>query len=217
MAARRHPSRSRRRNAATLRIIGGRLRGSHIRYHGDPATRPMKDRVREATFNLLGPAVQGKPALDLFAGTGAMGLEAISRGATQVTAVERHFPTVRLIQENAAALSVADRLQVVAGDVFTWLKHDFVAPPQPLVVFCCPPYAFYVEQRDKMLELIAELVQRLAEGSLLVVESDERFDVRELPRAADWDVRCYPPAVISILELNKSPGGQSRQPDTDRR
>ena len=66
---------------AGLRIIGGQFRGRRLTYHGDPLTRPMKDRVREAVFNLLWPGAEGAVAIDLFAGTGALGLEALSRGA----------------------------------------------------------------------------------------------------------------------------------------
>ena len=66
-----------------LRIIGGKFRGRQIEYSGDPVTRPMKDITREACFNLVGAYVDGKAAFDLFAGTGAIGLEALSRGATQ--------------------------------------------------------------------------------------------------------------------------------------
>src|SRR6478736_322408 len=76
-----------------LRIVGGTLRGRKLQYSGDVRTRPMKDRVREAVFNLLGPQVAGSHAIDLFAGTGALGIEAISRGATKATFIERHLPT----------------------------------------------------------------------------------------------------------------------------
>src|SRR5205823_2176218 len=77
---------------AELRIIGGRMRGRKLVYGGDQRTRPMKDRTREAVFNLLGPGVTGTHAIDLFAGTGALGLEAISRGAESATLIEQHFP-----------------------------------------------------------------------------------------------------------------------------
>src|SRR5262245_47435808 len=86
--------RSRRAATKTVenppRIIGGTLRGRKLLFAGDARTRPMKDRVREALFNLLADAVRGKHAIDLFAGTGALGLEAISRGASGATLVERH-------------------------------------------------------------------------------------------------------------------------------
>src|SRR5687768_13415002 len=79
--------------AGKLRIVGGKFRHRLIEYSGDERTRPMKDRVREAVFNLIGPRVVGKRAIDLFAGTGAIGLEALSRGASHAVLLERHFPT----------------------------------------------------------------------------------------------------------------------------
>src|SRR5437660_9716076 len=130
-----------------LRIIGGTLRGRKLQYSGDIRTRPMKDRVREAVFNLLGPQVAGSHAIDLFAGTGALGLEAISRGAAKVTFIERHLPTAKLIEQNAGALGVADRVQVIFGDAFGWTTAYQPAPAPPLTIFCSPPYDFYVDRR----------------------------------------------------------------------
>src|SRR6476661_8043397 len=95
-----------------LRIVGGSMRGRKLKYSGDLRTRPMKDRVREAVFNLLGTQVAGSHAIDLFAGTGALGLEAISRGAAMATFIERHLPTANLIQENASAIGIAERINV---------------------------------------------------------------------------------------------------------
>src|SRR4029077_10034324 len=89
-----------------LRIIGGRFRGRKLAYSGDVRTRPMKDRVREALFNLLGRAVAGKTVIDLFAGTGALALEALSRGASRAVVIEMHRPTARLIVQNAASLAI---------------------------------------------------------------------------------------------------------------
>ena len=74
--------------ATELRIIGGHFRARKLLYHGDPVTRPMKHRVREAIFNLVGLEAKGRHAIDLFAGTGALGLEALSRGATSATFIE---------------------------------------------------------------------------------------------------------------------------------
>src|SRR5262249_42961688 len=99
---RKQPSRQRAnraerdRSEAIVRIIGGEYRGRKLQYSGDIRTRPMKDRVREALFNLIGPNVRGMHAIDLFAGTGALGLEAISRGAAGATFIERHYPTAEL-------------------------------------------------------------------------------------------------------------------------
>ena len=92
--------------ASPPRIVGGTMRGRKLLYSGDLRTRPMKERVREAVFNLVGPAVKGKQAVDLFAGTGALGLEAISRGAARAIFIERHYPTLQLIRRNVQSLGV---------------------------------------------------------------------------------------------------------------
>src|SRR5579871_5940240 len=103
--------------AASPRIIGGHLRGRKLLFNPQPHVRPMKDRVREALFNLIGPAVKGVHAIDLFAGTGALGFEALSRGASGATFAERHFPTADLIKKNAAELGVGDRATIIPANV----------------------------------------------------------------------------------------------------
>jgi len=158
----------------------------------------MKERVREAIFNLLGPAVRGKHALDLFAGTGALGLEALSRGAAQATLFEQHFPTAEIIRRNVATLDVADRTRIVTGDVFLWQRYRDELGREPWCVFCSPPYDFFSQRSEQMLGLIAGLMREAPPESLFVVESDARFDFRTLPDAERWDVRPYPPAVVGI-------------------
>ena len=159
----------------------------------------MKNRVREAIFNLVGPAIRGKHAIDLFAGTGALGLEALSRGAKRATLIEQHFPTAAIIRRNVAALDVAEMSQIVTANVFLWQKTRGDLGPEPWTVFCSPPYDFYVSRSGEMLELIAGLMESAPAGSIFVVESDERFDAGLLPCAKDWDVRRYAPAVVAIV------------------
>jgi 16S rRNA (guanine966-N2)-methyltransferase len=189
----------------TLRVIGGTLRGRPIAYSGDLRTRPMKQRVREATFNLLGTRVRGTHVIDLFAGTGALAWEALSRGAARATLIERHFPTARLIRENAASLALTDRVEIVPGDTFFWAKRlpppDTIPAgeaPAPWLVFCSPPYELYVSHLQPVLELLSSLVAAGPPGSLIVVEADQRFDMSSLPAPYDWDVRTYPPAVLAV-------------------
>jgi 16S rRNA (guanine966-N2)-methyltransferase len=183
-----------------LRIIGGSLRGRKLNYSGDIRTRPMKDRVREAVFNLLGPTVAGSHAIDLFAGTGALGLEAVSRGAVRATFIERHLPTAKLIEQNLAALALGERTEVIFGDAFAWsAAYRPPADAPPLVVFGSPPYDFYVDRKQEMLKLIAHWTKIAPAGSQIVVEADERFDFGLLGAAEIWDVRKYPPAVVGIL------------------
>ena len=181
-----------------LRIIGGALRHRKLLYSGDLRTRPMKDRVREAVFNLLGP-VTGTQAIDLFAGTGALGLEAVSRGAARATFVERHLPTAKLIEQNIAALAIDVPTEVVFGDAFLWTAAFQPDPHMPLTVFCSRPFEFYVERQPAMLELIGRWVALGPVGSQLVVEADERFAFDTLPQPERWDVLTYFPARVGIF------------------
>lgn len=158
----------------------------------------MKDRVREAIFNLLGPSVKELYAIDLFAGTGALGLEALSRGAAGATFVERHFPTADLIQQNIDTLQVTSLCRVVAANTFLWIRKPIDLPVAPWLVLCSPPFDFFVERSDEMLGLIGYFLDRAPEGSRIVVESDERFETDRLPEAEQWDVRVYPPAVVGV-------------------
>ncbi len=159
----------------------------------------MKDRLREAVFNLLGPAIKGKHAIDLFAGTGALALEALSRGAARATLVEQHHPTAEVIRQNVAMLGAEQVSAVVVGNVFIWFRRNPVLGDAPWAVFCSPPYDFYVERADEINELIAGLIEAAPAKSLFVVEADARFDFETLPDPQAWDVRSYPPAVVGIL------------------
>lgn len=183
-----------------VRIIGGRLRGRRLAYSGDVRTRPMKDRVREAIFNLVGPAVQGLHAVDLFAGTGALGLEAISRGAARATLIEQHFPTAKLIRRSVAELGLFDVCEVVTADTFIWWHSCPNLGRLPQLIFCSPPYDLYLTRTTDMVGLASGLLQASPTGSLLVVEADRRFDFAQLPEHERADVRCYPPAVVGLFQ-----------------
>ena len=188
-------------SGSELRIIGGTMRGRKILYTGDPRTRPMKDRVREAVFNLVGPSVKDKMAIDLFAGTGALGFEALSRGAARAVFIERHFPTAAAIRRNAEQLGVAGRCEIVPGDAFIWARRPAQWGDWAWTVFCSPPYDLYQNRQEDLLELLARFAADAPPQSSLVVEADERFEMSLLPRPAEWDVRHYPPAVVGILRV----------------
>lgn len=200
--------------AAELRIIGGKFRGRKLRHEpfrtedDQLVTRPMKHRLRETIFNLVSTEAEGLHAIDVFAGTGALGLEALSRGAAYATFIERHVPTARVIEENMAALGVEDQCKVLVTSAFLWGKRDATnfgdggdAPARSWLVFVCPPYAFFVERQEEMVALITSVMHAAPAGSVIVVESDERFDFTLLAAgdaAEAWDVRPYPPAVVGV-------------------
>ncbi|HMO14809.1 MAG TPA: RsmD family RNA methyltransferase [Pirellulaceae bacterium] len=185
-----------------MRIIGGKYRGRQIEYSGDMRTRPMKDNIREAVFNLVGAWVPGKHVFDLFAGTGAMGIEALSRGAASATFIERHQPTAKLIQKSLQSLGVEEPTSVEFSDTFFWVRQFFKRqqfPVQPWAVFVCPPYQHYLDFGDEMRGLIDSFSSVAPADSLLVVEADAQFSEATLPQPERWRTRLYSPAKICVL------------------
>ena len=196
------PPRAAQARPVGMRIIGGNFRGRKLRYGGDQRVRPMKDRVREALFNLIGPSIKGKHAIDLFAGTGALGLEAVSRGAVSATLTEQHYPTAKILRENVAALEIEPLVETVTADVFVWFRRGPGLPQTPWLVFCSPPYDFYVDRSEDMMQLVGGLIEAAPNQSIFAVESDERLNFELLPNAQEWDVRTYKPAVVGIYRKN---------------
>lgn len=182
-----------------LRIIGGTFRGSKLSYIGDRRVRPMKDRVREAAFNLIHSWVEGSFVLDLFGGTGALGLEALSRKAVGCIFTEQHFPTARIIEQNIRALHLEEKAHVFTGDVFLWYKRRPDLPKDhPWLVFCSPPYSFFNERTQDVFDLLKSLYDQAPAQSVFVVESDTTFDWSAFESLGPWDIREYAPAVLGI-------------------
>ncbi|RDZ29101.1 16S rRNA (guanine(966)-N(2))-methyltransferase RsmD [Lysobacter silvisoli] len=159
-----------------VRIIGGRWRGTRLDVPDAPGLRPSADRVRETLFNWLLPALPGARVLDLFAGTGALGLEALSRGAAAATLVERDPALAAALRATAARLPGGEAAQVVQGDALAWL------PAQPGggydLAFVDPPFAAGLWDA-----VWPALLPKLAPGAWLYVEAP-----RDTPIAlpADW-------------------------------
>ena len=151
-----------------VRIIGGDLRRRIISFPDAEGLRPTPDRVRETLFNWLGQTLYGRTCLDLFAGSGALGFEAASRGAERVVMVEMNRTVLRALQDNAKKLGCAkvslqgqNGLEFVSRDAS---KYD--------VIFLDPPF-----QSDYLPRLLEILPQRLNENGVVYVESGERVDV----------------------------------------
>jgi 16S rRNA (guanine966-N2)-methyltransferase len=172
-----------------MRVVAGAHRGRKLRAPPGTDTRPTADRVREALFSILGP-IDGIDVLDLFAGSGALGIEALSRGAASATFVERDRRAIAAIRANLEGLD-ADA-HVVARDALAWLKTP---PPDAAfgLVLADPPY-------DSAPRLAAALTERLptvvSEEALIVIESDKRTPLLlDLPLT---DERTYGNTRIAI-------------------
>lgn len=184
-----------------MRIIAGERRGHRIDGPKRSGTRPTSDLVRESLFNILREAVVDRFVVDLFAGTGAIGLEALSRGARRALFVERDRDNVGLIHRNVATLRYEDRARVQLADAYRW-AHAFVpADDEPMVVLLDPPYREYEIHAKKVRGLLVDLTTRLPAGSVIAVESGRGLDDRVLPDFEAWDVRRYGGTQVAILTV----------------
>jgi len=150
----------------TLRIIAGELRGRRIKVPTGVAVRPTADHVREALFNILGERVRGARVLDAYAGSGALGLEAASRGAARVSLVEADRGVLAVLRVTISDLGLGDRVTLHAGRVLDLLRQGSVGGPFDLVL-ADPPYD--ADERGPFLELVTPF---LAPGGQVVVERE---------------------------------------------
>lgn len=198
------------RGGSMLRIIAGERRGHKFDGPSDPRrTRATTDLVRESIFNILGEWVLDRPVIDLFAGSGALGLEALSRGAASAVFVEKRRDNAALIARNLATLRFEGRGEVVVGNAYEWAsKHEF-AVDQPVVVFLDPPYSDYETRPKRVFDLLVDLIDRLPAGSMLMAETGRVIDGTVIPDLESWDVRRYGDTRIAFREIGPPPADPS--------
>lgn len=158
-----------------LRIIAGKWRGRRIPFSASEGLRPTPDRVRETLFNWLQFDIAGKNCLDLFAGSGALGLEALSRGAAHVTLVESQASAVLQLRQNLELLA-ADNATVIGMDALAYLRQS--SEQRFDIIFLDPPYQMRLW--NECIALI-EKGQRLAQHGVLYFEQPKKEDAVELP------------------------------------
>lgn len=148
-----------------MRVIAGEAKGRKLKMVSGSSTRPVGERAKEALFSILGERVVGARFLDLYAGTGSVGIEALSRGAQSAVFVDRQRQAVTTIRDNLSHTGLKDRAQVVRGDAFTFLKRGDVEPFD--LIYVAPPQ--YQGLWAKTL-LALEDSTLLAPGGLVVVQ-----------------------------------------------
>jgi 16S rRNA (guanine966-N2)-methyltransferase len=176
-----------------VRVIAGSFGGRLLRAPRGAVTRPTSDRVREATFALLGE-IAGASVLDLFAGAGGLGIEALSRGAARAVFIERDARAVRALRDNLSSLQLAsEQAQVRAADALSALRSARKAAETYDLVFIDPPYS---RASDLGRELSTLLPSLLEPGARVVVESDRRAPL-ELEAELERE-RTYGDTLIRI-------------------
>lgn len=190
-----------------VRVIAGEHRGRRLRTVAGPALRPTLDRVREAIFSILGDEVPGARVVDLFAGTGALGIEALSRGAAFSTFVDRDAHALGVLRENLAELRIASRAAVVRGDLPADLKRVLSAHGPFDIILADPPYRTSLA-RDTLAVLLTE--PWFPGWRCVVVETERGEDLAaSAPASVEADRRVY--GDTAVLILRPAAGEQTRR------
>mgnify|MGYP000870017391 FL=1 len=184
-----------------LRVIGGKARGLLLKTVPGDTTRPITDIVKEALFNILGDEVQDNRVLDLFGGTGAVGIEALSRGAKFAHFLDKGQAAVNTIQANIKHTRFDDQAKVLRADAFSWLAapHSesfdliYVAPPQ------------YKEMWQRAMRLLDEQPQLLSpQGQIIVQINPIEWTDEAYTHFAEFDRRKYGDTLLVFFE-HKNP------------
>jgi 16S rRNA (guanine966-N2)-methyltransferase len=187
-----------------MRIIAGRFRGRKLLPPATDATRPVTDRVKQSVFDILAPIVEGAIVYDCFAGTGSMGLECLSRGASHVTFFEGEPTAAARLKTNIRTLDAEGVSTVIAGDLFRWFAHSTPLDKATLV-FLDPPYRFLNERAEDLRSLAAALAGRhLMLDGTVVFRHDAR-DSLDLPALVSGDMREYGGMVVEFLSPRVTP------------
>ena len=175
-----------------MRVISGSARGRKLKSPKSSETRPIMDRVKTALFDILAPEIMGMRVLDLFAGTGAVGIEALSRGAESATFIERSPEAWRLVRENLALTNLSDRAEVLRTDAFAYLRQAAATGRRFDLVYVAPPQ--YVNMAVEALTQLDASPLTEPDGLVIVqIHPQERaeLDTLTLKRLRRYDERRY--------------------------
>jgi 16S rRNA (guanine966-N2)-methyltransferase len=180
-----------------LRIIGGKARGRRLKPVPGDTTRPITDRVKEAVFNILGADIQSADFLDLFAGTGSVGIEALSRGASFVRLLDISKQAVSTINHNLASTGLAGGAEVLRLDAFTYLErrpdrkfdYIYIAPPQYKSIW-----------KKALMSLDAKTGWLIEDGWVIVQIHPKEYEGLALNHLVEFDQRHYGSTLVVFYE-----------------
>ena len=175
-----------------MRVIAGRLGGRRLHATRGRGVRPTADRVRESLFAILGDAVLDASVLDLYAGTGALAIEAVSRGARRATCVERDARALAVLERNVEELGIGDRVQAARSDALHYARQLAHEATSYDVVLCDPPY------RDPLDPLRAAVLESAWWTTVAVIEHDASTDPPAATPGLRADTRQYGDSAITF-------------------
>lgn len=190
-----------------MRVIAGAAKGRRLLFIPGEEVRPITDRVKTALFDILGGDVAGCRFLDLFGGTGGVGIEALSRGAAEAVFVERSRAALRVLGENLRRTELAGRAEVVRGDAFAYLKRADIAPFD--IIYIAPPQ--YQGLWKRALGIVDASPQRLTSGGLAIVQiHPKELEEVELISLQQSDQRRYGSTLLCFYEGRDRPSGSDQ-------
>ena len=175
-----------------LRVSGGEARGRRLK--APKNIRPTQGIVKQAIFNMVGPRIEGARVLDLFAGSGALGIEALSRAAASVTFVDQQERGLAILRQNLDVLGFKERSRVVRGDVVRWLEASGDAIRSADFVFLDPPY------EDVVLDRALKVLDREVTGATVLAEHSRRQRLPELTRLRVDREKRYGDTMVTVLK-----------------
>jgi 16S rRNA (guanine966-N2)-methyltransferase len=174
------------------RILGGELRGRALAVPDGLVTRPLRARARKSLFDVLGPSIEGATVLDLYAGAGTVGLEAVSRGAALAVLVDDGRAAARAIAASVEALGVAARVRFVARDALSFVQEEGAADRRYDLIYLGPPYRlFQPPDRDRLDRVLEGAAGLLARAGTLVLETPGRVPLPSIPHVSAGESRRY--------------------------
>jgi len=195
-----------------VRIVAGEFRGRKLGCVVHAGLRPTPQLVREALFSILGNAVPGSLFYDVFAGSGVVGLEAVSRGAKGARLIERDAAQAAELQRTVTQWRLAARVQVLRADAYRWAER-WMPGTEAVNVFFSPPFPDLAgEKAAAFAQLIHAVWGKLPPQSVCSIQVEVGFDLAVLPEATEWDARDY--GRNRLLFRVKEPGATDEPPHT---
>jgi 16S rRNA (guanine966-N2)-methyltransferase len=178
---------------SNLRVSGGEARGRRLK--APKNIRPTQGMVKQAIFNMVGPDIEGATVLDLFAGSGALGIEALSRGAAGVTFVDQQPRGLAILRQNLDVLGFKDRAHVVRGDVVRWLEASPDTVRSADFVFLDPPY------EDVVLDRALLALDREVADAVVLAEHSRHRPLPSFQRLRVDRQRRYGDTIVTVLKM----------------
>jgi 16S rRNA (guanine966-N2)-methyltransferase len=182
-----------------IRVIAGTLRGRKVGCVVTESLRPTPQMVREAYFSILGNAIPDREFIDIFSGTGILGIEALSRGASMVHLVERDPQFSKDIETHLRNFNLTRQAKIYRTDAYRWIAA-WTAPKEAVNVFLSPPFADLTDKTGDLLSAVQLLQAKVAEDSVIVVQSERGSPLDTAELMSGWEIRHYGRNVLMIWQ-----------------